>query len=303
LPDVDVANLLDAQTITEGESLGLLARFIVEGYMTGEHKSPLRGFSIEFNQHRPYVPGDDVRHLDWKVLGRTDRYYLKQYDQETNFVAHLLLDASESMKYGSRSPGRITKLEYAKRMAACLAYLILYQRDAVSVAIFDQSIQQQHPRTGNLATIHNIMQTLANFAPTQSTSIAPVLHDLASRLKRRGLVLLISDLFDDEAKILDGIQHLRFTGSEVIVFHTLDADELNFPFTGLVEFEGLESTGKLTTRPADIRKSYLQELQAFQTRLREGCEKQNCHYVPVDTSRPLHEILAGYLAFRQRTHR
>jgi uncharacterized protein (DUF58 family) len=291
--------LLDPEAITQGETLGLMARFIVEGYMAGEHKSPMRGFSIEFNQHRPYVAGDDVRHLDWKVLGRTDRYYLKQYDQETNFVAHILLDGSESMNYGAG----ISKLEYGKRMAACLAYLILRQRDAVSVAVFDEAVDKQHPRTGNLASIHNIMNVLAAFEATRPTRIASVLHDVAGRIKRRGLVFVISDLFDDEQQILDGIQHIRFSGSEVIVMHTMDADELNFPFQGLVEFEGMETTGRVVTRPAEIRKSYLQELEAFQKRLREGCEKQNCHYILVNTARPLHETIAGYLAFRQRTTR
>src|SRR3954470_4114183 len=153
MPESAPSNLLDPQTIAQGEALGLMARYVVEGYMAGEHKSPFRGFSIEFTPHRQYVPGDDTRHLDWKVLGRTDRYYLKQYEQETNFVAHILLDASESMTYGSG----ITKLDYAKRAAACLAYLILRQRDAVALSIFDQAVQQHVPRTGNLGSIHPIM--------------------------------------------------------------------------------------------------------------------------------------------------
>lgn len=291
-------NLIDPLAVQRAEALGLQARFIVEGYMAGEHQSPFRGFAIEFTQHREYVPGDDTRHLDWKVLGRTDRYYLKQYEQETNYVAHLLLDGSESMNYGS---GELTKLQYGKVMAACLAYLILHQRDAVAVGVFDTAMRSFIPRTGNLASIHPIMQTLAEFAPSGQTGIGTVLHDLAGQIRRKGIVILISDLFDDEEKILSGIQHLRFGGNEVIVFHTMDCFELEFPFKGMVEFEGLEVSEKLLTRPKEIRKSYLREVEAFRDRLREGCERNQAHYVLVNTAHPLHEVLSGYLAFRRKT--
>lgn len=307
------SNLLDPLAIQRAESLGLHARYVVEGYMAGEHKSPFRGFSIEFTQHREYVPGDDIRHLDWKVLGRTDRYYLKQYEQETNYVAHILLDGSESMKYGSNEkgmhggarkkapPAALCKFDYGKMMAACLAYLILNQRDATTVGLFDTAVKHYIPRTGNLASIHNIMSTLAAFQPAQGTGIGGVLHQIAGQIRRKGIVILISDLFDDEQKILDGIQHLRFAGSEVIVFHTMDPYELEFPFGGNVEFDGLENASKLTTRPREIRKTYMKELEGFQTRLREGCERNSTHYVPVNTGHPLHEVLSGYLAFRLRT--
>lgn len=291
---------LDPETISSAEALGLHARFVVEGYMSGEHKSPYRGFAIEFTQHREYVPGDDIRHLDWKVLGRTERLYLKQYEQETNYVAHILLDGSESMKYGS---GAISKLQYGKAMAACLAYLVLLQRDAVSVGVFDQTMQKYVPRTGNLASIHNIMGVLADFEPTGSTGIGAVLHDVAGQIKRKGIVILISDFFDDEEAILEGIQHVRFGGSEVIVLHTMDPFELEFPFKGLVEFEGLENIPKLMTRPQEIRRSYLREVEAFRTRIREGCERNNVHYTLVNTGQPLHEVLTAYLAFRLRTAR
>lgn len=297
--------LLDPETINRAEALGLHARYVVEGYMAGEHKSPFRGFAIEFTQHREYVPGDDIRHLDWKVLGRTDRYYLKQYEQETNYVANIILDGSESMKFGSvgRAGGApVTKLQYGKVLAACLSYLILHQRDAVAVGLFDTTLRNYVPRTGNLASIHNIMRALADFQPTQQTNIAQVLHDLAGQIKRKGIVILISDLFDDEQKVLDGIQHLRFGGSEVILFHVMDPYELEFPFGGLVEFDGLEVPERLMTRPREIRRSYLREVEAFRTRLREGCERQNTHYVLVNTAQPLHEMLSGYLAFRLRTH-
>ena len=290
--------LLDPIAISRAESLGLNARFIVEGYMAGEHKSPYRGFAIEFAQHREYTHGDDPRHLDWKVLGRTDRYYIKQYEQETNYVANLLLDGSESMRYGS---GKLTKLHYGKMMAACLAYLILHQRDATALGMFDTTVRDYAPRSDNLATIHNLMARLAAFEPKEQTNIAAVLHEMARQIRRKGLVIVISDFFDDEAKVLEGIQHLRFGGNEVVVFHLMDPYELEFPFTGQVEFDGLEGIDKIQTRPAEIRKSYLREVDAFRQRLREGCERNNCHYTLVNTAQPLHEVLSAYLAFRLRT--
>ena len=290
--------LLDPLAISRAESLGLNARYIVEGYMAGEHKSPYRGFAVEFAQHREYTHGDDTRHLDWKVLGRTDRYYIKQYEQETNYVANILLDGSESMKYAS---GKLSKLQYGKMMAACLAYLILHQGDAVALGLFDTALRDYTPRSDNQATIHRLMSKLAAFEPRDQTSIATVLHDMAMQIRRKGIVILISDFFDDEQRILDGIQHLRFGGNEVIVFHTMDPHELDFPFMGLVEFEGLEGIPKILTRPSEIRKSYLREVEAFRLRLRDGCEKNQCHYVLVNTGQPLHEVLSGYLAFRLRT--
>jgi len=292
------ANLLDTKAVNEAEALGLHARYVVEGFIVGEHKSPFHGFSIEFSQHREYVPGDDLRHLDWKVLARSDRYYVRQYEQETNYVAHILVDGSESMKYAS---GTTSKLAYAKQMAAVLSYVILNQRDAVSLVLFDNAVQKFIPRTGNLNSIHNIMHTLAAFQPEQTTSVGPVLHQIAQTNRRRGIVILISDLFDDEQSILDGIQHLRFGGHEVIVFHVLDVAETEFPFKGNVEFIGYEQTGRMTTRPNEIRKSYLANFNGFLGRVREGCEKNKVHYVQVNTSAPLHETMTGYLAFRLKT--
>jgi uncharacterized protein (DUF58 family) len=217
------------------------------------------------------------------------------------------------MKYGSNRarpafPGKrikttralFNKLEYGKRIAACLSYLILNQRDAVAIGIFDQAMKNYLPRTGNLGSIHNIMNALAAFNPVGQTGIGAVLHEMAAQLRRKGIVILISDLFDDEQTILDGVQHLRFGGNEVIVFHTMDPYELEFPFEGLIEFEGLEQIAPLMTRPNEIRKTYLNEVQNFCRRIREGLERQNCHYVLVNTAQPLHEMLSGYLAFRHR---
>jgi uncharacterized protein (DUF58 family) len=293
-------DLLDPTVIARAETLGLHARQIVEGYMAGEHQSPYHGFAIEFAQHREYAPGDDLRHLDWKVLGRTDRTYIKQYEQETNYVAHVLLDGSESMKYGSM---RLNKLQYGKVIAACLSYLILLQRDAVAVSLFDTTVRQRVPRTNNRAALPNILHVLADFQPTEQTNIATVLHDLAQQVRRRGIVIIISDLFDDEQRVLQGLQHLRFNGHEVIVFHVLDPAEISFPFRGTVEFIGLENQPRILTRPRELRKTYRREFEAFCARLRTGCERTNTHYVPVNTVHSVHEVLSGYLAFRRRTAR
>ena len=293
-----LATLLDPVAISRAETLGMHARYLVEGYMAGEHKSPYHGFAIEFAQHREYAPGDDLRYLDWKVLGRTDRYYIKQFEQETNYVAHVLLDGSESMKYGS---GKWTKLAYGKMLAACLSYLILHQRDAVALDIFDTETREYVPRSNSHAMIHKVLATLAAFEPARQTNIAAILHDMARQIRRRGIVVIISDLFDDEDKVLEGIQHLRFGGSEVVVFHLLDPAELEFKFNGLVEFVGLEAIPNILTRPQEIRASYQAEVERFRTKLRQGCEKNQCHFVPVNTAQPLHEVLSGYLAFRLKT--
>jgi uncharacterized protein (DUF58 family) len=234
------------------------------------------------------------------VLGRSDRYYIKQYEQETNYVAHLLLDGSESMKYGS---GKVSKLDYGRVMAACLAYLVLLQRDAVAVGIFDASMREYQPRTDSLAKIHQICQTLAGFVPTEQTAISGVLSDLARKARRRGIVILISDLLDDEEKVLQGIQHLRFAGHEVIVFHVLDPYELTFPFKGTVEFHGLEQQGKVLTRPAEVRASYLAEFNAFLNRIRLGCERQGCPYVRISTEQPWADVLSAFLATRMHRRR
>ena len=296
--DADTRKLLDPRAIARAEALGMNARFIVEGYMAGEHKSPYRGFAIEFAQHREYAPGDDVRHVDWKVEAKTERFYIKQYEQETNFVAHLLLDGSESMKYGS---GELSKLEYGKMMAACLAYLILHQRDAVSLGIFDEEVQDYLPRSDNRGSLFKIMDRLAGFDHKRETRIASVLHGVANQIRRKGIVIVISDFFDDEQEVIEGIQHLRFNGHEVILMQVLDPHEIDFPFSGMIEFEGLENIPRIQTRPSQIKKSYHREFEAFRDRLRAACERHQCHFVDVRTDNPLDEVLSNYLAFRKST--
>lgn len=289
--------LLDQETIAQAEALGLHARLIVEGFMSGEHRSPYRGASVEFTQYREYTPGDDLRHLDWKLLARTDRHYVKQYEARTNFVAHLMLDVSESMAYGS---GSVTKIAYARQLVACLAYLILSQRDAVALTLFDRTLRRAQKQTSSIGSMHQILTTLIGANPANQTDLAAALHALASSSRKRGIVILVSDLLDDEMRLMDSIRHIRFAGHELMVFHVLDPAEMSFPFTGNVEFEGLETPAKLLTRPAELRNSYLRAFNAFRDRVREGCERQQSHYVPIDTSRHLNETLGEYLAFRRR---
>ena len=293
-------NLLDPAAIAKGEALGFIARQIVEGYRVGEHRSPFTGFAIEFAQHREYTIGDDTRHLDWKVLGRTDRYYIKQYEQDTNFVAHLLIDGSESMNYGS---GKLSKLHYAKVLAACISHLILQQRDAVALNIFDTELRERITRTDNPGKIHEIMHRLAEFQATQPTQLSKNLQDLAAAVKSRSIVIVISDLFDDEEGFQKGIERIRFQGSEVIVFHVLDPYEIDFPFTGTVKFVGLEGAPTIQTSPASIRKSYLENFQEFCKRVQIGCERTGAHYVRANTGTPVAETLSEYLAFRNHRTR
>lgn len=292
-------DLLDPAALNRAEALGLVARTIVEGYKVGEHRSPLKGFVIEFAQHREYAPGDDVRHLDWKVLGRTDRLVLKQYEQDTNFIAHLLLDTSGSMGYGS---GKLTKLAYAKILAATLAHVILGQRDAVALGLFGDGKRQLFPRTDTPQRLPWLLETLAAAQPAGPTQLASHLARFAPAIRRRSLVVVFSDFLEDEAAFLAVLPQLRFQGVEVIVVHVLDHAELTLPFTDTVRFEGLEGEPPLTTRPADFAKTYRESVQAYCTAFRQGCERLDCHYVLADTSQSPAEVLGAYLAFRNRQH-
>jgi len=294
---ITMPNYLNSDVISRAQVLGLKARTIVEGLRVGDHRSPYRGFSVEFVQHREYVPGDDIRHIDWKSYGRSERYTIKQYEQETNFAGHILLDASRSMLYGE---GEQNKLEYAKLLAASLAYLIIHQRDSASLSVFDSGWRRQLPASGQPGHMQTILQTLESTEPVEKTAIGPLLHDLAQLVNRRGLVFLISDCFDDPESLLAGLRHLRFEGHEVMVFHILHPDELEFPFAGMVKFDGMEENLKLLTRPQLVRPAYMRALQKYMKDLQAGCEKNRCDYVLMNTAQPLAQSLTGYLARRQR---
>lgn len=295
-----MTNYLQPDVIARAEALGIKARTIVEGLRVGDHKSPYHGFSVEFVQHREYVPGDDPRHIDWKSYARSERYTIKQYEQETNFHAHILLDASRSMVYGA---GETNKLEYAKLLAASLAYLVIHQRDSASLAIFDSAWRQRLPSSSQPGHVHVITRALESTQPAEKTSMGALLHQLAQQVSRRGLVFLISDCFDDVPSLMGGLQHLRFQGHEVTVFHVLHPDEMGFPFEGMTRFEGLEEPQHLLTRPHLIRPAYLRALQSYLQEMQAGCEANRCDYVLMDTSRPLAESLIEHLARRLRVSR
>lgn len=288
---------LDPEIIQRIGSLELVAREIVEGLRVGMHKSPMHGFSTEFAHHRQYVAGDNLRHLDWRVYARTGRYYVRLYEAETNFEANMLFDASSSMRYGS---GKITKLEYAKYLAACLAYLIVQQRDSVGLAVFDDKLRRYVEPKGSPSVIRDIARELEAAEPEPRTNVAALLHDFARRLRSRGLVMLFSDLFDSVEGFVKGLDHLRFCGHNVTVFHILDPDELNFPFHGTCRFRGLEGADEILTEPRRIRAAYLAELKKYMSVVRKACEKSRVDHVLVDTSRPIDATLSNYLIGRMK---
>jgi uncharacterized protein (DUF58 family) len=292
---------LDPRVLDRIEGLDLKARLIVEGYVTGLHKSPFRGFSVEFAEHREYVPGDDVRFLDWKVFGRSDRLYVKRYEEETNLEAQVVLDVSASMGYGRE--GSPSKLEYARWAAAALAYLVTQQQDAVGLVLFDDQVQRTIPAGSNPVHLKNVFAALDAAEPSGSTGVGRALKDVADVLRRRGLVLLFSDLLDDERGILKGLEQVRHRGHEMVLFHVLDHDERTFPFERLSRFEGLEGPRSVVADPVALRRAYLDEVAGFERRIRRACQRNRVDYVPLDTAEPLGTVLAAYLAKRAARRR
>ena len=291
-------NYLDPEVLQSLGDLELVAREVVEGLRVGSHRSPLRGFSTEFAHHRQYSPGDALRDLDWRVFGRTDRYYTKLYEAETNFDCTILIDASASMNYAS---GKVSKLEYAKFLAASLAYIVLKQRDSVGLSVFDSEVRAYLPPRSAKGVILQIDQLLREIVSTPKTSIAQQLHDIALMMKRRSFVILISDLLSDVDDILGGLDHLRHDGHNVVVLHTLDPYELEFPFKGTWQFDGLEGEEPLTTQPERIREDYLASFGEYMEALKDGCVASHVDYTTVDTSRPLDELLSEFFHLRQST--
>ena len=300
--DPDYAKYLAPQVLAKIAGLDLRARLVAQGYVSGLHRSPYRGFSVEFAEHREYAQGDDLKHLDWKILGRTDKYYVKQYEEETNLICVLLLDCSESMAYRS-DPAGLSKLEYATAVGASLAYLALQQHDSVGVATFDEQITQfvrPSNQPGHWKTLICEMEAAAGPA---KTSIRAVIDDLAERLSRRALIIVMSDLFDDPDEIVRGLRHLRYRRHETIVFQVLDRAELTFPFRSTTQFEGLEGGGKLRVEPRALRRRYLEAVSQFTDEMRRQCRDLRTDYQVIDTSAPLDAVLSSYLARRNATIR
>ena len=299
----DPRKYLDPLALAKVRSLELQARLIVEGYLSGMHKSPYHGFSVEFAQHREYVPGDDIRHVDWKVYGRTGRFYLKQYEEETNLTLWLLVDASESMQYSSGPRGDdgeplVRKYDYACMAAAALAYLVLHRQDSAGLVTFDNQVRQFMRPTSQPSHLKQIVTCLNRGAARERTSLAPIFHDLADRIPRRGILVVLSDLFDEVADVLAGLQHLRYKRHEVVVMHVLDRAELEFPFQEATLFRGLEQYPELLTDPRSLRDGYLEQLDTFNRELERGCRMQNIDHVQLRTDASLGVALSSYLAYR-----
>ncbi len=287
---------LDAKTLNRASRLEIKAREIVEGTISGMHKSPFHGYSVEFSQHREYVTGDDLRHIDWRAYAKSDRFYIKEYEEETNLTTTTLLDMSESMAYGDEKRG--TKFDYAATIAATMAYLILKQQDQVALALFDEEVQRFIPHSTSLSHFRTVVGEIAAATPTRKTKTSDVFLQMANRLARRGLVIVVSDLLDDPKEILRGLRFLRHRRHDVIVFHVLDYDELNFPFQRMTRFEGLEDMPKLTADPRVLRQAYLEEVEAFTLAIKKGCLKNRIDYVLMDTGTPVDVALTRYLATR-----
>lgn len=289
------AKYLDPETLNKIGPLDVVARQVVEGIRIGVHRSPVRGISTEFSAYRQYVPGDEVRHIDWKLYARSNRYFVKLFDAETNFVANLLLDASSSMTYGS---GKITKLEYAKYMAASLAYLIVDQRDSAGVGVFDGELRQYVEPKSSMSVLANISEQMEKADPQPRTDIAALLHEFAARMTRRGVVMIFSDLLDNTEDFIQGINHLRYRGHNVVVFHILDPYELEFPLQGMWKFIGLENDGEMITQPSRVRARYLKELEHFIDTVKGACNRSQADYVLVNTAQPIEQVLSSYLLQR-----
>ncbi len=298
-PAADPRRFLDPRILARVARLDLKARLIVEGFLAGRHRSPFHGASVEFAAHREYAPGDDLRHVNWKVFARSDRVYIKQYEEETNLKALILLDASESMAYGS---GPLTKHEYGATLAAALIYLLLNQQDAAGLALFDGDLRRFVPpsrRPGQLAAL--LREIEEHGAPRGAkTDLGRILDRVAEKVRKRGLIVVISDLFDDPARVLKGLHHLRHRRHEVIVFQILDPHELEFPFAAPTLFQGLEEAGDLAADAAQLRAGYLARMGAFLQEVRQGCLDKQIDCFVASTGRPLDQALAAFLAARSR---
>jgi uncharacterized protein (DUF58 family) len=288
---------LDPEGLARVGNMELVARQVVEGFLTGRHRSPYHGFSVEFLDHRSYTPGDEIRTLDWKILARTNKYYVKLFQDETNLRAYLLLDCSRSMAFKS---GARSKLEYGSYLAAALTYLMLHQNDAVGMVAFDDTIRHYLPPRARPTQFRRVLEVLDNTPAEGDTDIGAILHQVAERTKRRGLVIVISDCLDDPTSVINGLQHFRHDNHEVIVFHVLDDAELNFPYDRLTRFKDMEGVARVVVNPKTLRNRYLARLQDFLDRLKSDCFERKISYNLVNTTQPYDGFLAEFLEKRAR---
>jgi len=293
-----LSKYVDPAVLAGISKLDLRAKLVVEGFITGLHRSPFHGYSIEFAEHRAYVPGDDLKHIDWKVLGRKDRYYVKLYEEETNLKAYMLVDCSRSMKYKSEHAA-MSKYDYACTLGATLAYLLLLQQDAVGMCLFDNEERAFIPPSTNPAHLNNICTLMETTLTEDKTNIPELFSRLAERFRRKGLVIVISDLFAPPEHIEKALQHFHHNKHEILVFHIMDHQELAFGFEGNIRFEGLEFEPSVTVDAKLLAPAYRRIVEAFRQRMQKNCTDSNIDYVLMDTSKPMETALGRYLHMRE----
>jgi len=293
----DYRKYLEPQTVAALDNIELKARLVVEGFITGLHKSPFHGYSVEFAEHRQYRSGDEIRHIDWKVFARTNRYYVKQFEEETNLRCTIALDTSGSMAYASK--GNISKYEYSKYLSASLAYLMTNQRDAVGLALYSDNLHSYMPARSKQSFIFELIKNIDNTVPDGSTGTAASLDILAERIKRRGLVIIISDFFDDIEKVTSALKHFRHKSHEVIVFQILDPREIDFKFDGSTTFVDLESKEEMNTQPFQIQKAYMQAMKEFTSKIESDCHLHQIDYHLITTDTPFDKALRDYMSKRR----
>ncbi len=295
---------LQPDVVSKLATMELRARLVVEGFITGLHKSPYHGFSVEFAEHRQYMPGDEIRRVDWRVYGKTDRFYVKQFEEETNLKSYIVLDTSASMRFSSEIPKskerRISKIEYASFIAASLSYLMVQQRDAVGLTLFDSAVRKTIPPHATKQHLRRVLIELEKIRATESTNSAAALHQLADRISRRGLVIVLSDLFDEPAKVMAALKHFRHNHHEVLVMQILDPLERTFAFGNDAIFKDIETGELLTTQPYHIQRSYQEAMQNFIERYKRECRENSIDYLLLDTATPFDVALLNYLNKRQR---
>lgn len=292
-----MAKFFDPDGLSKLGNLELVARQVVEGFLTGRHRSPYHGFSVEYLDHRPYVPGDELRSLDWKILARTDKYHVKLFQDETNLRATILLDCSKSMAFQS---GKLSKVQWGSYLAAALTHLLLRQNDAVGLVLFDNTVRTYLPPKARPTQFRRVLDLLEPEPATHDTDVGAVLHDVAERVRKRGLVVVISDLIDDVAKVAGGLQHFRHNGHEVIVFHVLDDAELTFPYDRLTRFKDMEGAGRVVANAKTLRTRYLARMQQFLEGVKAACFERDISYLMCNTAEGYDHFLAAYLEKRAR---
>lgn len=288
--------LLEPSALAGLGRLELIARQVVEGFVSGRHKSPYKGFSVEFAEHREYSPGDDIRDIDWRVYGKSDRYYIKQYEEETNLRVTILVDGSGSMKYAGKG---VSKFRYAQMLAASLGHLMLHQADAVGMVTFDTAVRRFIPPRSRASHLRVLLEELEATQPGGETGLGPIFHDIAERIHRRGLVIVISDLFDDVQQLMSGLHHFRYKRHEVMLLHVMAPEELTFPFSNWSQFRDLENQGhRIQLDPRAVREQYLAAVGQFIEHVRREAGRMRIDYVQMDTSTPFDRALSSYLGRR-----